>query len=100
AEYRRRQEQHRAGEVLALQEIPRFIERAHDLYGYDNFIADTGGSLIEVIDHDDADDPVVKAMTDSTVLLYIRGTETDASELIRRFTRSPKPMYYRPAFLT
>lgn len=99
-EYRRRQDQHRAGEVLALQEIPRFIQRAHDLYGYDNFIADTGGSLIEVIDPTDADDPVVKALTESTALLYIRGTEADADELIRRFRQSPKPMYYRPAFLT
>ena len=57
AEYQRRQAQHAAGEVQALLEIPRFIERAHDLYGYDDFIADTGGSLIEVIDPDSADDP-------------------------------------------
>ncbi|HHY49826.1 MAG TPA: ATPase [Alphaproteobacteria bacterium] len=99
-EYRRRQEQHRVGEVLALLEVPRFIERAHDLYGYDNFVADTGGSLIEVIDHADAEDQVVKTLTESTVLLYIRGTEKDAAELIRRFKQSPKPMYYRPDFLT
>src|SRR5690606_949242 len=68
-EYRRRQEQHRIAEVLALLEVPRFIERAHDLYGYDNFVADTGGSLIEVIDHADPDDQVVKTLTESTVLL-------------------------------
>ena len=98
-EYRRRQEQHRAGEVLALQEVPRFIGRAHDLYGYDNFVADTGGSLIEVIDPNDPEDPVVKVLTESTVLLYIRGTEKDAAELVRRFKKSPKPMYYRPEFL-
>jgi hypothetical protein len=99
AEYQRRQEQHRAGEVAALQEVGRFIERAHDLYGYANFIADTGGSLIEVVDHDDANDPVVKALTENTALLYIRGTEADAEELVRRFKRSPKPMYYQPRFL-
>jgi hypothetical protein len=99
-EYRRRQEQHRAGEIAALLEVPRFIQRAHDLYGYDNFIADTGGSIIEVVDPDNANDPVIKTLRDNTVLVYIRGTEKDADELIRRFAASPKPMYYQPPFLT
>ena len=98
-EYQRRQAQHAEGEIQALLEVPKFIERAHDLYGYDNFVADTGGSLIEVIDPDDAEDRVVKALTASTMLVYIRGTEHDAAELVRRFKDSPKPMYYRPAFL-
>lgn len=99
-EYRRRQEQHRTAEIAALMEVPRFIQRAHDLYGYDNFIADTGGSLIEVCDPDNAADPVIRTLSGSTVLIYIRGTEKDADELIRRFAQSPKPMYYQPAFLT
>ena len=98
-EYQRRQAQHGAGEIAALLEVPEFIRRAHDLYGYDNFIADTGGSLIEVIDPNNADDPVVKTLTESTALLYIRGTEKDAAELVRRFKESPKPMYYQPHFL-
>ncbi len=99
SEYQRRQEQHRVAEINALLEVPAFIERAHDLYGYDNFIADTGGSLIEVIDPHNAEDPVVKTLTEHTALLYIRGTEKDAAELIRRFRKSPKPMYYQPQFL-
>ena len=99
-EYRRRQEQHRVAEIGALKEVPHFIARAHDLYGYDNFIADTGGSLIEVVDPDNAEDPVIKALTASTTLLYIRGTEKDADELISRFRSHPKPMYYQPPFLT
>lgn len=99
-EYRRRQEQHRAAEVAALLEVPRFIERAHDIYGYDNFITDTGGSLIEVVDPADKSDPVIRTLSESTALIYIRGTEADAAELIRRFKVSPKPMYYRPEFLT
>ena len=99
AEYQRRQEQHRVAEIEALKDVPYFIERAEKLYGYNNFIGDTGGSLIEVIDHDNPDDPVVKALTDSTLLLYIRGTEKDAAELVRRFKASPKPMYYQPHFL-
>ncbi|ODT69008.1 MAG: ATPase [Pelagibacterium sp. SCN 63-23] len=99
AEYQRRQEQHRVAEIAALCDLPYFIERAHDLYGYDNFIADTGGSLIEVIDHTDPEDPVVKTLTEHTALLYIRGTDKDAAELVQRFRKSPKPMYYRPPFL-
>jgi len=98
-EYQRRQEQHRVAEISALLDVPLFIERAASLYDYSNFIADTGGSLIEVIDHDDPNDAVVKALTANTTLLYIRGTEKDAAELIRRFKESPKPMYYRPEFL-
>ena len=98
-EYQRRQAQHAAGEILALQEVPRFIERAHDLYGYDNFVADTGGSLIEVVDPENPDDPVIRTLAASTVLLYIRGTEADTTELVNRFVANPKPMYYRPDFL-
>lgn len=99
AEYQRRQEQHRIAEIEALKDVPHFIERAKALYGYDDFIADTGGSLIEVIDPADPEDPVVKTLAASTALLYIRGTDKDAIELVRRFRQSPKPMYYRPAFL-
>jgi hypothetical protein len=99
AEYQRRQEQHRVAEISALLDVPHFIDRAKHLYGYDDFIADTGGSLIEVIDHNDPEDPVIKALTANTLLLYIRGTDKDASELVRRFKQSPKPMYYRPEFL-
>ncbi|MEO5806904.1 ATPase [Devosia sp.] len=99
AEYQRRQEQHRVAEISALLDVPRFIERAKELYGYDDFIADTGGSLIEVVDPHNPADPVIKALGDNTALLYIRGTEKDAAELVRRFRKSPKPMYYTPQFL-
>lgn len=99
AEYQRRQEQHRVAEIYALLDVPYFIERAKDLYGYDNFLCDTGGSLIEVLDPHNAEDPVVKALTENTVLLYLKGSEDDAQRLIDRFKTSPKPMYYPPAFL-
>ncbi len=99
AEYQRRQEQHRVAEIDALLDVPRFIERADRLYGYGDFIADTGGSLIEVVDPNDPADPVVSALAEHTVLIHIRGTEADAAELVRRFRNSPKPMYYQPAFL-
>lgn len=99
AEYQRRQEQHRVAEIQALQDVPRFIERANRIYGYTDFIADTGGSLIEVVDPADPNDPVIAPLKANTLLVYIRGTESDAAELIRRFTSNPKPMYYQPDFL-
>ncbi len=98
-EYQRRQEQHRISEIAALRDVPHFIERAQALYGYDDFIADTGGSLIEVVDPTNAHDPVIETLTASTALLYIRGTQKDASQLVARFKANPKPMYYTPAFL-
>ncbi|GAB5430300.1 MAG: hypothetical protein Devi2KO_37590 [Devosia indica] len=99
AEYQRRQEQHRVAEIAALCDVPYFIDRAKDLYGYDDFIADTGGSLIEVVDPGDPEDPVIKTLAAHTALIFIRGTGKDATELVRRFKKSPKPMYYRPEFL-
>lgn len=98
-EYQRRQEQHRIAEIDALQDVPHFIERAKALYGYDNFIADTGGSLIEVINPANPSDPVIQTLASATALLYIRGTGKDAAELVKRFKKSPKPLYYRPEFL-
>jgi len=97
-EYQRRQEQHKIAEIAALNDIPHFIQRAKNLYGYDNIIADTGGSMIEVVNIDD-NDPVIKALTSSTMLLYIRGTDADAQHLLERYQKTPKPMYYRPALL-
>ncbi|GGA47555.1 ATPase [Pelagibacterium lentulum] len=99
AEYQRRQEQHRIAEVYSLLDVPYFIERAKDLYGYDNFLCDTGGSLIEVLDPHNREDPVVKALTENTVLLYLKGTDADADRLVERFKAQPKPMYYPPDFL-
>ena len=99
AEYRRRQSQHRDAEIRALLDVPEFFSRAHDIYGYEHFICDSGGSLCEVVDPDDKNDPVLKALSDSTLLLYIEGTPEHAKMLIERFRKYPKPMYYQPAFL-
>lgn len=99
AEYQRRQSQHRTAEISAMMDVPHFISRAKNLYGYNNFIADTGGSLIEIIDPASNDDPVINALTNSTVLLYIRGTDEDTQALIKRYKSAPKPMYYRPELL-
>lgn len=99
AEYQIRQAQHRAAEISAMGDVPYFIARAKNLYEYDNFIADTGGSLIEVIDPSDPNDKIIKLLAANSMLLYIRGTDTDAQALIDRYKQAPKPMYYRPELL-
>lgn len=99
AEYKRRQAQHREAEIRALLDVPEFIRRAHDIYGYEHFICDSGGSLCEVVNPDDAEDPVLKALAETTLLLYIEGTPEHTAMLVERFRKYPKPMYYQPAFL-
>src|SRR6187200_1543560 len=47
-DYIRRQRQHRLAEIAATRDTLRFIEKAEAIYGYDNFVADTSGSLCEV----------------------------------------------------
>ena len=99
AEYLRRQELHREAEVAALTDTTRFIERAETIYGYGNFICDTGGSICEVVDPADPDDPVLRELSDHLLMVWIEGSDAHTEELVRRFRRAPKPMYYRPDFM-
>ncbi len=96
AEYMRRQDLHRRAEVNALLDTPHFITRARDLYGYDNFICDTGGSICEVVDPNNPRDDVLKALASNSLMVWIEGSEDHTEELIRRFIKAPKPMYYAP----
>ena len=98
-EYLRRQAQHREAEIAALLDTPRFIDRARDLYGYTDFVCDSGGSICEVVDPDAPDDPVMTTLSQSMLMVWLKGSEAHRAELIRRFDRAPKPIYYQPDFL-
>jgi hypothetical protein len=98
-EYLRRQAQHRDAEISALLDTPRFVQRALDLYGYHNFVCDSGGSICEVVDPDNPADPVMTTLADTMLLVWIKGSDAHRAELIRRFDRAPKPIYYQPDFL-
>lgn len=98
-DYMRRQALHRRAEINALLDTPSFVARARDLYGYPHFIADTGGSICEVVDPGDPGDEVLKTLQANTLMVWIEGPESHTQELIRRFDRDPKPMYYKPEFL-
>jgi hypothetical protein len=97
--YRQRQDEHREAEIAALLDTPRFIARAQDLYGYQDFVCDSGGSICEVVNPDHALDPVLSVLTRHLLPVWIQGSDAHTAELVRRFDRAPKPMYYRPDFL-
>lgn len=95
AEYMRRQDQHRAGEIAASIDAVRFIDRAKDIYGYDHFVCDTSGSICEVVDPADTNDPVLMALSSNSLIIWLRGSETHIDTLVERFNAAPKPMYAR-----
>jgi hypothetical protein len=91
----RRQAQYREAEIAAMLDVPQFIRKAHDIYGYDHFVNDAGGSLCEM-----DDDRVIDCLSVNTLILYIQVTDAEEEQkLIDRAVSDPKPLYYRPAFL-
>lgn len=95
AEFKRRQQLHHDAEVAAMLDVPAFIEKANDIYGYQHFINDAGGSLCELDNQE-----VLDALVDNTLIIYIQASKDDEEQLITRAKSSPKPMYYRDDFLT
>jgi hypothetical protein len=100
AEYKRRQNQHREAEISALRDVPDFIEKSRGIYQYQHFVCDSGGSLCEVVNPADPNDPVLRCLADNTLLLYIEGNPAHTRMLVERFRQYPKPMYYQPQFLS
>ena len=93
-EFKRRQELHRQAEIAAMRDVPEFIRKAREIYGYPHFVNDAGGSVCEL-----DDDATLQALAQHTLILYIKTSERDEQELIRRAEEDPKPLYYREAFL-
>ncbi len=98
-EYSHRQDLHRAAEISAMLDAQHFAERAKNLYGYSNFICDSSGSICEVVEPGNPDDPVMLAVSQSVLPIWIEGSDAHTQELIRRFDRAPKPMCYNADFL-
>ena len=94
-EFIERQAIYRKAEVDAMYDIPHFIKKAQEIYGYPHFVNDVGGSLCEL------DEPgVMDILVDNTLILYIQVTNAAQEQvLIERAVSDPKPLYYRPEFL-
>jgi len=93
-EFKNRQSLHREAEIAAMNDVPRFISKAHDVYGYDHFINDASGSLCEL-----EDDDVLSTLSKHSLIIYIQATAEDEKALIQRAEADPKPLYYREEFL-
>ncbi len=98
-EYLRRQRQHREAEIASTLDALEFAAKAEEIYGYPHFVCDTSGSLCEVVDPDDPQDPVMAPLAGGMLPVWIRGTEAHLDALAARFDRNPKPMYYDEGFL-
>jgi hypothetical protein len=93
-EFKHRQELHRRAEIATMRDVPDFIGKAREIYGYKHFVNDAGGSLCEL-----GDPTTIQILADHTLILYIKANEKDEQELIHRAEEDPKPLYYRDTFL-
>ena len=95
-EFIERQAIYRQAEIDAMNDVPMFIKKAQELYGYPHFVNDVGGSLCEL-----DETGVIESLIDCSLILYIQVTNQQQEDtLIQRAQTSPKPLYYRPEFLT
>ncbi len=93
-DFKHRQELHRQAEIATMRDVPEFITKAKDIYGYDHLINDAGGSLCELDDEE-----TLECLAEHTVIIYIKATKDDEHALIHRASTDPKPLYYRESFL-
>jgi len=93
-EFSRRQALYRQGEIAAMMDVPAFVRKAQQIYGYSHFVNDVGGSLCEL-----EEPAVIDLLARHTLILYIQVPPEDEIKLIQRAQADPKPLYYRPAFL-
>ena len=93
-EFKRRQKLHHQAEIAAMNDVPEFIHKAEDIYGYQHFINDAGGSVCEL------DCPeVLETLAQNTLIIYIKIPPALEQTIIERAKSDPKPLYYREAFL-
>jgi len=93
-EFKRRQQLHHQAECAAMNDVPEFIHKAQDIYGYPHFINDAGGSVCEL----DCPD-VIEKLAKNTLIIYIKIPPALEKTIIERAKTDPKPLYYREAFL-
>lgn len=99
ATFLKRQDLYRRAEIESMIDVSRFIEKAWQIYGCDCFVNDASGSLCEIAGPADANDPVIKALREETLILYIQPDATYEEALKERARSHPKPLFYNPAFI-
>ena len=66
-EFKHRQRLHYLAEEGAMRDVADFIAKGKDIYGYEHFINDAGGSVCELGDSD-----ALQTLVDNTLILYIK----------------------------
>lgn len=94
AEFKKRQKLHREAEIGAMRDVEEFIVKAREIYGYDHFINDAGGSLVEL-----DDERTIRTLADHTLILYLKPDPQLERSLVQRAIDDPKPLYYQDSFL-
>ena len=94
AEFKRRQNLHRTAEIGAMRDVEEFIVKAREIYGYDHFVNDAGGSIVEL-----EDERTERTLADNTLILYLKPDDKLERELVQRAIDDPKPLYYQEKFL-
>ncbi len=89
-----RQKLHREAEISAIADVGDFIAKSKEIYGYPNFLVDTGGSLCEL-----EDEKCIQLLAQHTIILYIEADAACRDRMIQAQTQAPKPLYYRKAFI-
>jgi shikimate kinase len=93
-EFKRRQRLHREAEIGAMRDVADFIIKAQEIYGYDHFINDAGGSVVEL------DDPATyHTLAEHTLIIYLKPDAALENLLVERAVSNPKPLYFQEAFL-
>ena len=98
-EYVLRQRKHYNAEINATNDTALFSQKSIDIYGYKHFISDTSGSLCEVVNPGDSKDKILKALQKNTLPVWVKGSQNQTDQLLERFKKSPKPMFYNESFL-
>jgi len=91
--FKKRQLLHREAEIAAMKDVPKFIKKAQDIYGYNHFINDAGGSVCELNDPE-----ILSLLAQHTLIIYIKTSEDQEQLLFERAQQDPKPLYYRADF--
>lgn len=99
ATFLERQGQYRDAEIASMKDVGRFLDKAWRIYGCKDFVNDASGSLCEIADVSDAEDPVISSLRDTSLILYVRANAAGEEALKRRAQTNPKPLFYKASFI-
>jgi len=94
-----RQDRYRRAEVESMKDTGRFIQKSWRIYQCTNFVNDASGSLCEIVDPNDANDPVIQALRKHSLIVYMQPNAAYEVKVKERAHSHPKPLFYNPAFI-